>query len=215
MLSSREIERILSGFQDETNDESLRPILMDLNDDDLYQIAWAEINQRRGSEGRWARLFVENDGDETKTRVAYIKLRVEDLQKLRKAEIDEVEKTEQAELEEQRKQAEAERLEIEHHLKEEEQLLEKLRNTSPKKPPWFRFHFTGGHDLDVDIVLGFLSAGVDPKDLIGNITTTGDNEEADSLEVEELNSLLTIAARLWDKGMLTKKGVSAHPHAPL
>jgi hypothetical protein len=172
-------------------------------------------------------LFVENDGDETKTRVAFIKLRVEDLQKLKKSEIDEFEKREQAQLEKQRKQAEAERLEIECHLKEEEQLLEKLRNTSPGKRNWLWWRVTwnvgsssdGDIDASIAATLGYLSAGVDPKYLIETFDTThaflGILASFLCHNIEEVDSLLIIAARLWDKGMLTKKGVSAHSHAPL
>ena len=50
------------------------------------------------------------------------------------------------------------------------------------------------------------NGGVDPKYLIETLDTTHD--------IEEVDSLLIIAERLWDKGMLTKKGVSAHSHAP-
>jgi arginyl-tRNA synthetase len=55
-------------------------------------MAWSEVEEERTQEGLWAKVFVENDGNEEKTKVSYIKARVENLQTKRNQEIEEEEK---------------------------------------------------------------------------------------------------------------------------
>ena len=56
------------------------------SNDDLYEKAWAELEAKDIQQGLWARLWAENDGDETKTKAAYLKERVKQLQELAKTE---------------------------------------------------------------------------------------------------------------------------------
>ena len=178
------------------------PVLMNLNDDELYALAWKEVDGQGRAEGLWARLFVEHDGDETKTRVAYLKLRVEELHQLRRKEIEESEKKEQAWLETQKQQVEkVER----QHQKEEDELLEKLRNMPAVNHERRVTDVLRLNDAvrlgDTKTILGYLSGGLDPATILG-VT----HKYRISNEVK---SLLGVAARLWEKGLLTKNGVSA------
>ena len=90
--------------------------LIDMTDEDFYAMAWREVEEGNQDEGLWARMFVENDGDENKTRVSYIKNRVEEqqlwLQELLDKKIEEEEKREETEKEkeEQEKLAEEQRI---------------------------------------------------------------------------------------------------------
>ncbi len=52
-------------------------------DQELYKKAWDEIEKRNVDVGLWAKLFVDSDGDENKTKVAYIKKRIIALQYLK------------------------------------------------------------------------------------------------------------------------------------
>ncbi|MDC0039086.1 hypothetical protein OAJ78_05445 [Gammaproteobacteria bacterium] len=56
------------------------------SNDDLYEKAWAELEAKDIQQGLWARLWAENDGDETKTKAAYLKERVKQLQESSKTE---------------------------------------------------------------------------------------------------------------------------------
>ena len=49
------------------------------SNDDLYEKAWAELEAKDIQQGLWARIWSENDGDETKTKAAYLKERVKQL----------------------------------------------------------------------------------------------------------------------------------------
>ena len=46
------------------------------SDEALYEKVWNEIEEGQTDVGLWAKLLVENDGDESKTKVAYLKTRV-------------------------------------------------------------------------------------------------------------------------------------------
>lgn len=46
------------------------------SDNDVYAAALAEIEEQRVNKGTWARSFAESDGDESKAKATYIKLRV-------------------------------------------------------------------------------------------------------------------------------------------
>ena len=46
------------------------------SDEALYEKVWKEIEEGQTDVGLWAKLLVENDGDESKTKVAYLKTRV-------------------------------------------------------------------------------------------------------------------------------------------
>ena len=63
--------------------------------DELYAIAWDEVEANNTDKGLWARLYVEHNGDEGKTRVAYLKERVAQLteeQKVLKEQKEAIEK---------------------------------------------------------------------------------------------------------------------------
>ena len=47
--------------------------------DQLFAIAWTELEEGTFDKGLWARLYQENEGDEKKTKVAYLSERVEQL----------------------------------------------------------------------------------------------------------------------------------------
>ncbi len=47
--------------------------------EDFYERAWEELETKTYPKGLWARLFAENEGDENKTKIAFIKARVEQL----------------------------------------------------------------------------------------------------------------------------------------
>lgn len=47
--------------------------------EDFYERAWEELETKAYPKGLWARLFAENEGDENKTKIAFIKARVEQL----------------------------------------------------------------------------------------------------------------------------------------
>lgn len=54
--------------------------------DVLYERAWGELNGGNLESGLWARLLAENNGNEEKTKGAYLKERVKQLQESDKAE---------------------------------------------------------------------------------------------------------------------------------
>jgi len=58
----------------------------DATDDDLYAIAWKEIENNDQDKGLWARLYAEHSGNSELLRTAYLKLRVEELGKQREIE---------------------------------------------------------------------------------------------------------------------------------
>lgn len=58
----------------------------DATDDDLYAIAWKEIENNDQEKGLWARLYAEHSGNSELLRTAYLKLRVEELGKQREIE---------------------------------------------------------------------------------------------------------------------------------
>ena len=47
--------------------------------DQLFALAWTELEEGTFDKGLWARLYQENEGDEKKTKVAYLSARVEQL----------------------------------------------------------------------------------------------------------------------------------------
>jgi hypothetical protein len=49
-------------------------------DKSLYAVPWDELESGRFSKGLWARVFSENNGDDEKTRAAYIRARVKELE---------------------------------------------------------------------------------------------------------------------------------------
>jgi hypothetical protein len=50
-----------------------------IDEDMIYELVGKEIQEGRPETGLWTRIFAEMDGDETKTKVAYIKRRVHNL----------------------------------------------------------------------------------------------------------------------------------------
>jgi hypothetical protein len=48
-------------------------------EEELYAVAWQELEEKTFDKGLWAKLLVENDGDESKTRSEYLKERVKRL----------------------------------------------------------------------------------------------------------------------------------------
>ena len=55
-------------------------------DDDLYAIAWKEVENNDQDKGLWARLYAEHSGNDELLKTAYLKLRVEELSKQREIE---------------------------------------------------------------------------------------------------------------------------------
>jgi hypothetical protein len=64
-----------------------RKPLTECSIDDLYGIGWSEIENDQVVKGLWARLFVENNGDEAKTKIAYLKARTTQLVEQQQAQI--------------------------------------------------------------------------------------------------------------------------------
>lgn len=65
--------------------ESQKDQLLDIDEDAIWAKALAEYDSENRNKGLWARLYVENDGDEEKLKVSYIKIQA---QKLIKEAID-------------------------------------------------------------------------------------------------------------------------------
>ena len=85
---AREQRELLSGESKMEPPSDSGRDLGDMMDDDLYAIAWEEVEKGIQDRGLWARFFVENDADEGKTKVAYIKARVKLLVQKRKQEFE-------------------------------------------------------------------------------------------------------------------------------
>ena len=64
-----------SFFTPKNKVESVEPVAPE----DFYEQAWEELEKGTYPKGLWARLYTENDGNEEKTKVAFIKARVEQL----------------------------------------------------------------------------------------------------------------------------------------
>ena len=65
-------------------DSAAKPINLVLcSDEDLYGIAWDELETSTYEKGLWGRLYAEPDGNEEHTRVAYLNERVAALTKKR------------------------------------------------------------------------------------------------------------------------------------
>ena len=63
-----------------------------IDEDAIYAAIAKEIKTGATDEGLWTRLFAECDGDENKTKVAYIKQRAERIRTLEQARIAKIEK---------------------------------------------------------------------------------------------------------------------------
>ena len=50
-----------------------------IKQDQLYAKVWVEIESNSIDKGLWSRLYVENEGDENRTKAAYIESRVNQL----------------------------------------------------------------------------------------------------------------------------------------
>ena len=61
--------------------------------DELYAIAWDEVEANNTDKGLWARLYVRHDADEAKMKVAYIEERVKILIQQREVELQEEEQS--------------------------------------------------------------------------------------------------------------------------
>jgi len=97
--------------------------------DELYAIAWDEVEANNTDKGLWARLYVKHDADEAKTKVAYLEERVKILIQQREVELQEAKRLEKERQEKGKKRLEEERLE-EVRLKNkrlEEEWLEEVR----------------------------------------------------------------------------------------
>lgn len=206
-------------------EESLRIEINDfkgLDDDQLYAIAWKEVENKRPHEGLWAKMFVENDGDEDKTKVAYLKLRVEELQIQRENEIEaetkrlevvELERIKREEDEKRRRQAyvTANEAREKREAEEEEKLLIRLRNSQPLSE-WERDDYIGNlvllknavKEINGDQVLRLIRSGANPTAILTDKNT--DVQKGLSSN-SYLRNIIAVSDRLWKKGILTVDGL--------
>jgi hypothetical protein len=97
--------------------------------DELYAIAWDEVEANNTDKGLWARLYVKHDADEAKTKVSYLEERVKILIQQREVELQAAKRLEKERQEKEKKRLEEERLEEERLEKKrlEEEWLEEVR----------------------------------------------------------------------------------------
>ena len=65
----------------QTFSDSIEEDNFEINEDDLYEQAWIEVENNTQVKRLWAKAFAQNDGDEDKAKAAYLKFRVSDLKK--------------------------------------------------------------------------------------------------------------------------------------
>ncbi|HIO56040.1 MAG TPA: hypothetical protein EYN31_03230 [Candidatus Marinimicrobia bacterium] len=197
--------------------------MKDLDDNQLYAIGWKEVEEDNRDEGLWARLFVENDGDETKTRVAYLKHRVDALHEQRRIEIENWEKNEQVKKEAEDRLAEAakkyredqqkkSREAIERWPDEEQGLLSTIRAVNPfnlwrqDQPLQNLLMFKNAIKArDHAKVLQMLRSGANPNSILSDTSSVVSKALSRDAALE---SILIIAARLWKNGKLTRDGIA-------
>ena len=202
---------------------STKSSLKDLDDNQLYAIGWKEVEEDNRDEGLWARLFVENDGDETKTRVAYLKHRVDALHEQRRIEIENWEKNEQVKKEAEDQLAEAakkyredqqkkSREAIERWPDEEQGLLSTIRAVNPfnlwrqDQPLQNLLMFKNAIKArDHAKVLQMLRSGANPNSILSDTSSVVSKALSRDAALE---SILIIAARLWKNGKLTRDGIA-------
>ena len=153
----------------------------------------------------WAKLFVENDGDENKTKASYTKLRFDKLKEQRKVE--------RAKWEENERIKEEAREKLYKQLSEEEKTLyRKLRDVTPLAAHEKALSkralvlFKQAIDRrDHEDILRMIRSGADVKLILNDDT---DLKVWKALRSDtELKSILTVASRLWDKGLITGDGL--------
>ena len=179
--------------------------LRDLDDDQLFKIAWRESEGNSRDEDLWAKLFVDNDGDENKTKASYTKLRF--------GELKEQGKDERAKWEKNQRIKEEARENLYKQLSEEEKTLyRKLRDVTPLAA---NEKALSKHGLllfkqaidrrDHENILRMIRSGADVKLILNDDT---DLQVWKALRSDtELKSILTVASRLWDKGVITEDGL--------
>ena len=74
-----------------TNTGDSAPVSLAVDEDAIYATIANELETGGTDKGLWTRLFAENDGDENRTKVAYIKQRAEKLNALERARLAEIE----------------------------------------------------------------------------------------------------------------------------
>jgi hypothetical protein len=192
--------------------------------DELYAIAWDEVETGNPDKGLWARLYVKHDADEAKTKVAYIEDRVKILFQQREIKLLEEKRLEKEHQEKENIRLEEERLE-EHRIEterreeeqqkqeneEEEKLLATLRGLSPM-PMWKREDYFGHYiqlkhairQRDSDKVLRLICSGADPT---GLLTDSDENVTNVLASNKKLRHIITVAIRLRSKKIVNVDGI--------
>jgi len=178
----------------------------DLTDDELYALAWQELEEQTFDKGLWARLFAENSGDENKIKAAYIKERVEALENQRAID--------QALCDEQE-------LKLMKQLTEHYEVSYAEINKSVENNRESRL-MAAINSRSVNDVLKYLAGGADPRlpdvyDRTAREMLTDQIQAAKrptgskkDREDQQLLSIVTVAERLWEKGALSESG--AYPN---
>ena len=185
-------------------DSAAKPINLVLcSDEDLYGIAWDELEAGTYEKGLWARLYAEHDGNEENTRVAYLNERVTALTKKRQG------------LMERGKSTETEFLKT---LSRYPTNLKILNEEVSLKIQRVRLLNSIQHDR-FDDFMEFLANGVDPRDhdaykslgLEDNspLAYAQERSLANPSRIKFVDSLES-AISLWEKGILDKQGVHTH-----
>ncbi len=73
-----------------TSTENLAPASLVVDEDAIYAAIGRELETGSADKGLWTRLFAECDGDENRTKVAYIKQRAEKLKAIEQARLTEI-----------------------------------------------------------------------------------------------------------------------------
>jgi len=209
-----------TGGGEVTGQDDLSPIdLENATDDDLHGIAWDEVADNRQITGLWGRLFVENDGDEKKTKVAYLKERVESL----KVETDKKLKAR----EEAKAKQRAEETEELHRQRQVEENAEKSKGLERKEEDalfvrlsqfYGKATSTGVTQIDeiekalkdgnLTIILEQLANGFSAKAIRAVAWSAEIPLNSSALNTEnmiEIDYVLTVANRLWVQGRLSKR----------
>jgi hypothetical protein len=173
------------------------------SDEDLYGIAWDELEANTYEKGLWARLYAEHDGNEENTRVAYLNERVSALTDKRRGLVERSKSTDR---------------EFLKTLARYPPIPEILSEDVSLKIRRVRLLNCIQHDR-FDEFMEYLANGIDPRDhdayktlgLVDNFPSAlmyarepSSRENPSRLKFVEP---LEAAISLWEKGVLDKEGV--------
>jgi len=218
--TEQKVKAEIKSVQENSNKKSLTERdqeLIDESADELYAIAWEEVEAGNTNTGLWARLYVKHASDEAKTKAAYIGERVKQMLQQREQEARQQERLEKEKLEEEKqlpKKRQAEEL-LNQETEQERDLLAKLRNIRTL-PDWLeqyrREDYIGNYVRlkqairahSVDNVLRLIRNGTDPT----GILTESDQSVRYALSSDaDLKYIITVATRLRSKKLLTVDGI--------